>query len=235
MKRPLLSQWLHSVGDLFVMKACLHCSRALVSQEKYLCIQCLDGLEPTNYHLQPADNEMYRRLAGKVPLRGAIGMSHFDKKGILQALIQALKYDQKPELGVWLGSKYARELAPAGIMEQFDALIPVPLHPRKQRQRKYNQAEKIAQGMSLVCGRPVLTELLKRTQFTKSQTKVSGHQRYDNVSEAFSCVASLPARIMLIDDVMTTGATLEACIRAMIASERGPQEIWVLSIGVARG
>ncbi|MDP5168687.1 MAG: ComF family protein [Bacteroidia bacterium] len=234
MAKKVLIHWLESLGDLFVMRSCLGCETALTRQEQHLCLGCLEGLEPTFSHHKPDDNDIYRRIAGKVPIAGAFGMFYFDKGGNLQRLLQALKYSEQPEIGVWIGKKYGRELQTTPLITQVNGILPVPLHPKKARKRGYNQAEKICEGLSESLGIPLRTDLLIRTKHTGSQTKLSGQNRYTNVATAFKVVKECPESVLLVDDVITTGATLEACIKALLASPVPPSSIQILSIGVAR-
>ena len=233
MMTTTLGLWVESIGDLFVMRSCLGCHTPLTRQEPFICLDCQEGLEPTQAHLSPADNEVYRRIAGKVPIRHAVGMAYFDKGGTLQHILQSLKYSGNAELGVWLGKLYGRKLRSSIVVEEQPTLVPVPLHPRKFRKRGYNQAERISEGLAAMLHLPVEPHWLHRVKFTKTQTRMSGHRRYKNVENAFRWEGPPEADILLVDDVMTTGATLESCIRSMqAAGHRG--NISIASIGVAR-
>ncbi len=235
MLTPTLTLWSEAVIDLFVMRSCLACKSALVRQERFVCIDCLEGLEHTNSHLSPRENEMYKRIAGKVPLEAAYSMAWFEKGGAIQHILQALKYAKQPEIGNWLGKQYGRELVKAGIQFPHDTcLVPVPLHWRKQRKRGYNQAEKICEGLASHLNVSLRTDLLKRVKYTKTQTRMSGTRRYKNVAQAFECCKPIDTPILLVDDVMTTGATLESCIRTLSDSAEVPPQISILSIGIAR-
>lgn len=235
MLTPTLTLWTEAVSDLFIMRSCLACQTALVRQERFVCIDCLEGLEHTGFHFHPQDNEMYKRIAGKVPLEGAYSMAWFDKGGAIQNILQSLKYSRQPEIGVWLGAQYGRSLALSGTTFLPDTcLVPVPLHWRKKRKRGYNQAEKICEGLARKLNLPVRTDLLKRVKYTKTQTKMSGHRRYKNVSQAFECTQSIGSPILLVDDVMTTGATLESCIKSLTDSASDMPRISIMSIGIAR-
>lgn len=236
MLTPTFTLLTEAVSDLFVMRSCLACQTALVRQERFVCMDCLEGLELTHFHSQPNNNEMYKRIAGKVPLEAAYSMAWFDKGGALQHILQSLKYSRQPEIGKWLGSTYGRTLTREGHIFPTDTcLVPVPLHWRKQRKRGYNQAEKICEGLAYQLGLPIRTDLLRRVKHTKTQTRMSGYRRYKNVSQAFECSHSCSSPILLVDDVMTTGATLESCISALSDSFSDAPNVSVLSIGIARG
>ncbi|MEL6671806.1 MAG: ComF family protein [Bacteroidota bacterium] len=224
--------WKDLLG-LLVVPQCMACGQALSRQEEITCTRCLTQLPQTDFHLSPQDNELYRRLAGRVPIHGAASLFFFDKKGRFQKLIQQLKYRHKPQVGSYLGRLYGHVLMDHSFLQSVEALVPVPLHPRKQRKRGYNQAEKIAQGFAQVTGIPVKNGL-RRKKDTHSQTQKRGGDRWANVAEAFVCQEPLPSHILLVDDVVTTGATLEACVRACLAADTPPQKISLISIGMAR-
>lgn len=235
MLTPTLTLWSEAVSDLFVMRSCLACQTALVRQERFVCIDCLEGLEHTDFHLHPQDNEMYKRLAGKVPLDAAYSMAWFDKGGAIQHILQSLKYSKQPEIGIWLGMLYGKLLANSGTVFPADTcLVPVPLHWRKHRKRGYNQAEKICKGLSKHLAMPIKTNLIRRIKYTKTQTRMSGYRRYTNVSQAFECRQPIDTPVLLVDDVMTTGATLESCIRTIADAAGDKPKVSILSIGIAR-
>lgn len=222
---------------LLVAHTCYGCERPLVGGETHICFHCLGELEETGFFRRPAENELFLRLAGRVPLAGACGLYYFDKGGLLQRLIQQLKYHGAAPLGNGLGAILGHQLQQHDLLSGIEAIIPVPLHPAKMRKRGYNQAERIAMGIAKVTGIPCKTRHLARQKASISQTQLAGTQRWDNISAAFSWKGPMPGRLLLVDDVITTGATLEACIRAIMDGIRpgtpGP-EILVASIGMAR-
>lgn len=225
---------LRSLLSLLISQGCYACGRSLSSQETLVCLACLAQMEETHFHLRMADNELFHRLAGRVPLLGASSLFYFDKAGKLQQLMQALKYEQAPQLGGFLGRYFGEVLRDSALIAGVEALIPVPLHPHKEKQRGYNQATLIAKGMSDVLAIPTRSDLVERVRKTSSQARKSGAARWANVEGAFRVVGPLPPQVMLIDDVITTGATLEATVRALLAVERPPQGIRVASIGLTR-
>ena len=154
---------------------------------------------------------MYYRLAGKVPLAGAMSLFYFDKAGKLQRLISQIKYKNALPLAMYLGEYYGHVLLNDGQFPQDTVLLPVPLHWRKRYKRGYNQAEIIARGMGKALNLVVARDVLKRKRFTTSQTRLSGTARWENVASAFRLHREPPRHILLVDDVITTGATLEAC------------------------
>ncbi|MEZ4826895.1 MAG: ComF family protein [Bacteroidia bacterium] len=225
---------LRHFAQLFVANSCYGCDSPLTIQEKHVCFSCLSRMEQTNLHLSPSENELYFRLAGRIPLAGAMSLFYFSKAGRLQKILQHLKYKGAPHLGVFLGEYYGHILKNMPWVGETDAIIPVPLHLSRRISRGYNQSERIACGLGKVLKIPVRNDIVRRSRKTLTQTKKGGGNRWDNVSGAFSVVKTPPKSILLIDDVITTGATLEACIRALSAVETPAEKIYVASIGMAR-
>jgi len=219
--------------SLLVRQDCYACERPLTQQESYICFDCLGQMEPTHFDLHPTENELFYRLAGRVPLAGAASLYYFDKAGRLQTLMQALKYEDAPQIGLQLGKILGQQLRNSRFAGEVDSLIPVPLHSSKQRKRGYNQAEYIARGISDQLGIPVRNDLLFRIQKTASQARKAGRARWENVAHAFEAFPNQPKSVLIIDDVITTGATLEACMRALLSTPH-PPEIRVASIGMTR-
>ena len=219
---------------LFISNSCYACERPLLEQEKYVCFSCLGQIPETDFLELPKQNELYYRLGGKVPIEDAFSLFYFDKKGKLQSLIEQLKYKSSPQVGRFLGAYCGNKIKDSEFIKDVDALIPVPLHNRKRIIRGYNQAEEIAKGLGEILEIPVLRKHLFRTRFTLSQTRKKGSDRWENVANAFVSKGNLPKSILLIDDVVTTGATLEACIRSLHQAPQAPKEVKVLSIALAR-
>lgn len=214
MKR--LEKYATGLLHLLFPKTCLICSHPLLSQEKTVCYRCIAQLEPVRY-ADFKDNEIAHIFEGRIPIALATAGFHYHKGGILQKLIFQLKYHYHKEIGVILGKHagYALENTP---FTEIDLLIPVPLHPKKQRKRGYNQSEWIAKGFGEALNKPVRTDILKRIVHTDSQTRKSRLQRFDNVNKVFSaisCADIAGKHIALVDDVVTTGSTLTACADAL--------------------
>lgn len=228
--KPMLKDLAH----LLIDQSCYGCQRWLTQQETHVCLHCLGQMQPTDFHQSPTDNELYFRLAGRVPLHGATAQWFFDKKGRLQKIMQALKYQDAPHLGPVLGRQLALSLIDSDFIREVDAIVPVPLHWRKQLKRGYNQAKLIGDGLGERLSLPMRTDVLLRTQATQTQARKAGLSRWLNVQSAFVSPAPSPRSVLLIDDVITTGATLEACIKALMKGPTPPEEIRVASIGMTR-
>jgi ComF family protein len=206
--------------DLVFPRTCPQCSRFLLDFETCLCTFCQGSLPVANFHLRPYDNELASKVMGLTQVNRVMAFLRFTKKGRSQKLLHQLKYRNRPEIGVEMGRLYGVELIQSGYEGEWDAIVPVPLHPIKQRRRGYNQSEKFADGLSITMG-VSHHKVLERRKFTDTQTKKSRLQRLENVEEVFgldSKVSVSGLRILLVDDVITTGATLCACANVLWAN-----------------
>lgn len=214
----MMTIW-NDILQLFFPPLCKICKKALRKGEEQICLHCLCDLPQTRFHLLKTDNPVEQLFYGKIEFRHATSFLHYEKKSAVQKLIHSLKYYDNKELGYLLGRMAARELQMANHpICQVDYLIPVPLHPRKKRKRGYNQAEWIAKGLQSVWNCPVRTDLLERTLYTESQTRKSGFERWGNTRGSFSALSPGELEnkhILIVDDVITTGSTIEACARAL--------------------
>ena len=218
---------------LFFPELCTACGRSLYRNERIICTNCIYHLPITNFHNDP-DNKMARQLWGRFPFVQAIAFLYFRKGNRIQNLMHQLKYKKSPETGSRLGELYAYELKRSITYKPADLIIPVPLHPAKFRKRGYNQSECIAKGLSSILSIPVSTANLVRLENTETQTKKSRYARYENLINAFHILDTsefINKHVMLIDDVMTTGATLEAC--SMLLQKIEGVEISICTIAYA--
>lgn len=184
-----------------------------------LCTACLSNLPKTNYHLC-TENPIKNKLTGRLPLKHGWAFLKFRKRGIVQHLLHQLKYNNHPEVGVRLGQLFGKELSLSGFEREFDLILPVPLHSSRQRQRGYNQSSMLASGLSAAMNIQWDESISIRMQSTVTQTNKNRIERWENVKDVFS-VQSLTdlkgKRILLVDDVITTGATIEACGQHLIS------------------
>lgn len=187
----------------------------------------------TNFHRIP-NNSMEKMLWGRVPIEKATSYFYYSKGGNYNKLVHQLKYKGNKELGKAMGACMANEIKDSGFFNTVDFIVPVPLHPRKQRKRGYNQSEWIAQGIAQITGIPCETNLLTRTKYTDTQTRKSAHNRMESMDEVFKSAALLQCEgkhILLVDDILTTGSTIVACSDALNESQN--IRISVLTLGVA--
>jgi ComF family protein len=212
MSKSMIGEICRDFVSMIFPDYCLGCEDALVKGENLLCTRCQLELPATNHHID-VSNPLKMRLATRMQIEHAMAMFKFSKSGKVQALLHALKYRNQPELGVMLGSMYGQKLQGVpGLV--FDMIIPVPLHPVRRRKRGYNQSAMFAKGLSEKLLIPFSDSLMSRGVMTATQTKKSKLSRWQNVSDVFHLAGEdqiKEKRILLVDDVVTTGATLESC------------------------
>lgn len=213
MANSLVTEFFMDFVSLIFPNYCLACESSLVKGENLVCSRCMLQMPQTNYHLD-LDNPLKNRLACRLPVRLAMAMFKFSKSGRVQALLHALKYRNEPALGVMLGNVYGDRLLTGNLKDAFDLIIPIPLHASRKRKRGYNQSAKFAEGLSQKLGIQFSDELMVRTVQTTTQTRKTKLKRWQNVSDVFQVndLDQLSGKnILLVDDVVTTGATIEAC------------------------
>ncbi len=207
-----------SLGALFYPRLCPACSRVLYGNEKILCLKCTCELPRTNFHLDPG-NEVAKLFWGRAMIQHAASFFYYQKGSRYQNIIHAMKYGNRQQLGVDLGRWYGLELRDSPFA-RADLIHPVPLHRSKKRARGYNQSERIALGISEALGIPMATDLIERAVNTDTQTRKSKYERWSNVEGIFRVADPGRLRekhVLLVDDVVTTGSTLEACAAPVLA------------------
>ncbi len=216
----IIRQSLTQLVELFYPNLCFACQQSHAAPKSAMCIRCEFHIVPTQYHTME-DNPVMERFAGRVQLAHATTCFEFTKGGLLQQLIHQLKYKNEPQVGVELGRIFGRMLKETAPYDTVDYIIPVPLHPKKQHKRGYNQAAMIAQGLAEGMQKEWSEKYLIRNTNTATQTKKSRLDRFANVQNAFDVVqaeALEGKHLLLVDDVITTGATLEACASKLLAA-----------------
>ena len=209
--------WNHLL-NLFFPKSCAGCHSILLSDEKVICTQCRHEIPLTNHHMIE-NNEVIQKFYGRIPLEFGAALFYFHKKGIVQEMIHKLKYKGQEEISETVGYWYASELKDLEQLKNIDYIIPVPLHQKRLRERGYNQVEGFGKALAADLKIPYDKKLLFRKLYTKTQTKKDLLGRADVIATVFDVDFNESyhgKHFMLIDDVITTGSTLEACSRALL-------------------
>ena len=200
---------------------CTGCGSDLLNQETVLCMRCVDAMPETNFEVHP-NNPVEKTFWGRLPLAGATAQFYFTKESLMQHLMHQFKYKGNKELGLQLGKMMGEQIQQSGRFE-VDGLIPLPLFPAKEKRRGYNQAAVLCEGMAESMHVPVLDEVIFRPQHTETQTRKGRIERWKNMEGKF--ILSNPDAIrnkhlLLVDDKVTTGATLEACGHELLQAEK---------------
>lgn len=207
---------LKSLVDILYPPTCLGCDGILQPGEEVLCVKCRHDLPLTNHH-KIAENDAFRRLAGRVRLEKVMSMLIFEKQGIVQQIIHKLKYDGHQEVGTLLGLWYG-ELIKDYLLD-IDEIIPVPLHKKRLKERGYNQVMTFSEALSKCLGVPVNNGVLFRNKYSKTQTKKTFFTRTEVNKDIFDVRFSEKdsgKHFLLVDDVLTSGTTLEQCSKALL-------------------
>jgi ComF family protein len=203
---------------LFYPRLCSGCHTALVRGEDVLCLGCLADLPKTGFE-KKSDNPVAQLFWGRADIRLATSFCCFDKGGIMQHLMHQLKYKGSTDVGEKLGKLMGIDLVKSESYQEVELIIPVPLHPKRERRRGYNQSAAIGKGLSNVMGIPLVTGNLIRNHYSNSQTNKGRFERWENVKELFGVKKPelLEGKhLLLVDDVVTTGSTLEACAQVLL-------------------
>lgn len=228
----LIATYLKDFGSLIFPEICHACGDSLVATEKHFCTNCIYQLPYTNYHLQP-DNKIAKQFWGRIKVNSACAFLYFNKGGKVQNIMHQLKYNNQPQIGIEIGRMYAKTLMKSPIYTSAEAIIPVPLHPKKLLKRGYNQSEQFAVGLSEILNIPVKTDVLYRDKAAESQTTKTRGNRFDNMKTVFKAhnIDCVFKNVLLVDDTITTGATLEAC--AIALQDIGIETINIVGIAYA--
>ncbi len=219
--RGLGSNIKESILHLLFPHVCEGCGTDILGVNHFLCIRCLAELPKTEFHLY-ANNPIEKIFWGRLPVTHATAQYYFTKGSKMQHLMHGLKYKGNKELGLYLGRLMGHALAESSRFRYIDALIPLPLFPAKEQKRGYNQATVLCEGIAEIFEKPILKDVIIRTTQTDTQTKKNRIERWANMEGRFELVkpeAIKDKHVLLIDDVVTTGATLEACSACLMQAD----------------
>lgn len=221
--------------DLIAPRPCVICGGRLTAGEQVICGPCHMHLPLTRYEQSAYDNPMARLFWGQFPVERAAALFFYEPQSPTSRLVYDMKYHGRSEVAVAMGQIMARQMGGSDFFSRIDAIIPIPLTWRRQWQRGYNQSAELAQGLSSICGLPVWTKVVTRTHFSQSQTHQHAWERQQNVSDAFRLRDAgriAHKHVLLVDDIVTTGATITACARTL--AEAPGVRISVLSLGLTK-
>lgn len=217
--------------ELLFPRLCVVCGDKLIEQEQWICLLCLHHIPRTNFHLEP-DNQVARIFYGRVQIEFASSFFYFSKGSKYQTLLHNLKYKGMKELGEEIGKHFGIDLMQSSDFSSVDVICPVPLHPQKEKKRGYNQSWWIASGIARQMQKELSDNNLKRVTATETQTRKSRFERWTNVEGIFELSnpeAFSRKHILLVDDVVTTGSTLEACAQAILSKTNARVSIATLA------
>ncbi|WP_372746486.1 ComF family protein [Lutibacter sp.] len=209
--------FLKDILYIFYPDICLCCKNYLTKNEQDICVFCRNDLPLTNF-CSETPNLVEKTFYGRIPIQTGTALFYFLKKGKIQQLIHQLKYKGQQQVGSFIGNWLAEEMLASNRFKDIDCIIPVPLNLKKQKKRGYNQVTTFGQSLSTVLNIPFYEHILKKKTAKNSQTKLIRLDRWRNVEELFYTENEFELankHILLIDDIITTGATLEACYLAL--------------------
>ena len=221
--------------DLISPRLCVVCGSRLAVTEETLCSKCYLHLPRTDFGHNLYENVMAKLFWGQIAIEKATALFYYEPHAETANILYELKYKNHPEIGVVMGRMMAKELMNSGLFEDIDALVPVPLARKRERQRGYNQSLELAKGISEVTRLPIADKVVRRTKFEGSQTQRGRWERNENVEDVFELIDGngiSGKHLLLIDDVVTTGATIIACAQEM--QKASNVKISVLALGFAK-
>ena len=229
-----ISFW-SSLLDLISPRTCVVCGQRLSVSEETICSKCNLHLPRTGFQQDPYENIMAKMFWGQIPIERATALFYYEPHAETANILYEMKYKNHPEIGEVMGRLMARELQMSNFFEGIDGIIPVPLAKKRQRQRGYNQSHELAKGISEITGLPIYNKVVRRTVFEGSQTSLGRWERNENVEHVFELkdASTIQGKhLLLVDDVVTTGATVIACAKELCKA--GGVRISVLSLGLAK-
>ena len=229
-----ISFW-HRLLDLISPRLCVVCGQRLTVSEETICTKCNLHLPRTGFQKDPYENEMAKLFWHQIPIERATAFFYYEAHSETANILYELKYKNHPEIGEVMGRLMARELQTSGFFDGIDGIVPIPLARKRQRQRGYNQSMEIARGVSEITGLPIYNKVARRNAFEGSQTSKGRWERNENVEGVFEVkdVSAIQGKhLLIIDDVVTTGATVIACAKELCKG--GNVKVSVISLGFAK-
>lgn len=226
----LLKEIKDSLLHLIFPHVCEGCGTDNLHAEHLVCLRCLSSLPSTGFHLH-SNNPAEKIFWGRISVASATSQYYFTTESLIQHLVHQFKYKGNREIGIYLGKLMGVAMAESSRFSFIDALIPLPLHPSKEHKRGYNQAALLCEGISSALNKPVLKNIVIRPEKTETQTKKGRIQRWQNMEGKFELINSIAIEgkhVLLVDDVITTGATLEACGREILKAQNAQLSIATL-------
>ncbi len=220
--------------ELFFPEICICCNNRLVSGETHICISCISQLPKTD-HLTRENNKLEEFFAGRFPFTRIAAFAYFVKEGSIQKIIHEIKYRNNPKLALYIGNLCGKEISMTNAFNQIDYIVPIPLHKNRLKKRGYNQSLLISQGIARETGKPINDTNLIRKINNPSQTKNTRFERWKNTEGIFDIVDKSifeNKHILLIDDVVTTGSTLEVCAKLILKCQGASISIYTVGSAV---
>lgn len=221
--------------DLISPRLCVVCGERLSVSEETICSKCNLHLPRTGFEQDPYENVMAKTFWGRIPVEKATALFYYEAHAETANILYELKYKNHPEIGETMGRLMAKELQLSHFFDGIDGIVPVPLARKRERQRGYNQSLELARGVSVITGLPIYNKVVERTVFEGSQTQKGHWERNENVEKVFKLIDGEPIRgkhLLVIDDVVTTGATVVACAKEL--TKAGGVKISILALGFAK-
>ena len=230
----VVSFW-HRLLDLISPRLCVVCGQRLTVSEDVICTKCNLHLPRTDFHQDPYENEMAKLFWHQIPVERATALFYYESHAETANILYELKYKNHPEVGEVMGRLMAKELQPSGFFDGIDGIVPIPLAKKRQRQRGYNQSLEIARGISAITSLSIYNKVVRRKAFEGSQTNKGRWERNENVEGVFElkdASAIQGKHLLMVDDVVTTGATVIACVQELCKADN--VKVSVIALGFSK-